>query len=115
MFDHIFQTHGHLSDRDLLYTIFANQISLHQKIDNMQADVQALTTNVATLNGLVGQLITLVQNYQQQIQSGIDAQDLAAIQAANTSLTAEIGAVQAAIPAPTAPATGTDTSSTPAS
>lgn len=88
----------------LLVLILKQVFLITQKLVKMQADVTALTANVATLEGLVGQLITLFQTYAQQIQSGIDAEDLTAIQAANTSLTAEIATVQAALPAATTPA-----------
>lgn len=100
MFDQIFKTHGHLSDRDLLYTILENQFLILKQLSIMQADVQALTNNVATLGTLIPQLISAFQNSGQTI----DPTDLTAVQATNTALTPLISSLQAVL-APTPPAT----------
>lgn len=89
---------------------------LNTKIDKMQSDVQALVNNETTLEGLLTQLITLFQSYQGQVQSGIDAEDLTAIQAVNTKMAGDISTIQAALPQPApTPAPAPAAEGTPAS
>lgn len=73
---------------------------------HVDAQVTALTANVATLMTDVSNVLALLQSVQQQLANGIDAADEAAIAAANQNLTAAIGQLAAVIPPGPTGATG---------
>lgn len=70
------------------------------------ASVDALTAAVAAETTVEGSIVTLLSQYAAQVQSGIDAGDMAAIQAATTQITANAATLSAAVAAntPAAPA-----------
>jgi hypothetical protein len=94
---------------------------LTQEIRKMTAAVDALTAAVAAQTTVEASVVTLLQTLTSDLQAGIDANDLAAIQAATTAIqdgTAQLAAAVTAntpVPAssPTPPAAST-TPSTPA-
>lgn len=84
--------------------------SLHRKTDIMNASVNALTLAVANETTVEASVVTLLTNLAAQLQNGIDAGDLAAIQAATTQLTTNAATLSAAVvantPTPPAPVSG---------
>lgn len=67
----------------------------------LQTDVQALTDEVARQTTITQSVLTLIQGLLTQIQTGIDAADLAAIQSAVTAFRANDDALAAAVPVST--------------
>ncbi len=87
MFDEIFHTHGHLSDRDLLYTILANTISNSQKLDKIMSVTDDIKADVSTLGTVLGNLLTAAQTASAalaaaQSSGAVSAADAASIKAA---------------------------------
>lgn len=93
MLDIIFKMHGHLSDRDLLYTILANQLSNDQKLEkimsaatDLQALVDQLTASQAGLKTSLDTIKTGVATIVAGIpEGGMTADEVAALKAKITS------------------------------
>jgi len=64
----------------------------------MDAQVTALTANVATLQGDVAKVLDFLKEIQAQLAAGIDAADEAAITDANAKLAAANAALEAVLP-----------------
>ena len=79
---------------------------LEQWRHHMDAQVTQLTANVATLQADVAGILAELKDIQAQLAAGIDADDEAAITAANVALVDVNTRLAAVLPAPTG-ATGT--------
>lgn len=94
-------------------TVLTLQFFIIFKLKKMNKDVQALIDAVALETSLENSLITLFNTFLAQVQAGIDAEDLTAIQNTVTAVKQNQAALNAAIVAgtpaqsvPTAPGNG---------
>jgi hypothetical protein len=104
--DYIKKIYSGHSDRDLLHEILSNQHFIISKLLKMDQSVIDLQAAVAAEQTVETGVITLLQQLTGQLQSGIDAGDLAAIQATTDQIKANTTALAAAVTAntPAAPA-----------